>query len=73
MKNPGWGKNNASVFDALEGVPTCICRANLLNWSRITDDPSSSYLQNWKANAPSLTYSMQKREDGVPSEKDFFG
>ena len=33
LKNPGWGKKNASVYDAFKGVPTCICRANLLNWS----------------------------------------
>ena len=67
LKNPGWGKKNASVFDDFEGIPTCICRENLLNWSRITDDPSSSSFQDWKANAPSSTYSMQKGEYGVPS------
>ena len=53
LKNTGWGKKNASVFDAFEGVPTCICRANLLNWSRITDDPSSSSFQVWKENSQS--------------------
>ena len=73
LKNPGWGKKNASVLDAFEGVPTCIYRENLLNWSRITYDPSSSSFQDWKSNAPSSTYSMQKREDGVPSEKYFPG
>ena len=31
LKNPGWGKKTASVFDVFEEVPTCICRANLLN------------------------------------------
>ena len=45
LKNPVWGKKTASVFDAYEGVTTCICRANLLNWFRITDDLSSSYFQ----------------------------
>ena len=55
LNNPGWGKKTASVFDAFEGVPTCICRENLLNWSRITDDPSSSYFQDWKVKAPSST------------------
>ena len=43
LNNPGWGKKTASVFDAFEGVPTCICTSNLLNWSRITDDQSSSF------------------------------
>ena len=52
LKNHGWGKKTASVFDAFEGVPTCICRANLLNWSRITDDPSSSSFRDYKAKAP---------------------
>ena len=55
LKNPGWGKKTTSVFDALEGVSTCICRENLLNWSRITDDPILGYFRDWKANAPSLT------------------
>ena len=55
LNNPGWGKKIASVFDAFEGVPTCICRATLLNWSRITDDPSSSSFRDWKANVPSST------------------
>ena len=66
------GEEDCFGFDALEGVPTCICRSNLFNWSRITDDPSSSSFRDWKANVPSSTYSMQKREDGIPLEKDFF-
>ena len=55
LKNPGLGGKTASVFDGFEGVLAYICRTNLLNWSRITDDPSSSYFQVWKANAPLST------------------
>ena len=73
LNNPGWGKKTASVFDAFKGVPTCICRENLLNWSRITDDTSLGSFRDWEANAPSSTYSIQKREYGVPSEIYIFG
>ena len=69
LNNPGWGKKTASVLMLSREYR----RAFVGHWSRITDDPSSSSFQDWKVNAPSSTYSRQKREDGVPLEKYFSG